>query len=99
MGLIVNDTYTASNGVEKAGVYISFNSETVYLRKENDENKYNVRANYRVYWDKQAKDAGKQFVELNSVSVSIPAEDLGSNLFACLYAEIKKKYVNSTDSI
>lgn len=99
MGLIVNDKYTASNGVEKTGVYISFNSETIYLRKDNDANKYNVRANYRVYWDKQAKDSSKQFVELHSVSVSIPAEELNCNLFTCLYAELKKKYANSVDSI
>lgn len=110
MGLIVNENYVASNGVQKQGVYISFNNETVYLRKgssglsvyppdASSADKYEVRANYRVFWDKDAKDAGKTFMELSSVSTSIPVEELNGNLFTCLYNELKKKYVNSVDSL
>lgn len=98
MGLIVNENYVAANGVQKQGVYISFNNETVYLRKESS-NAYRVNANYRVFWDKDAKDAGKSFLELNSVSASISEQELNSNLYTCLYNELKKKYVNSVDSI
>lgn len=110
MGLIVNENYVAANGVQKQGVYISFNNETVYLRKGSSglgvypqdatmSDKYEVRANYRVFWDKEAKDAGKTFLEINSVSVYVSAEELNGNLFTCLYNELKKKYVNSVDSI
>lgn len=110
MGLIVNENYVAANGVQKQGVYISFNNETVYLRKGSSgltvypadpalANKYEVRANYRVFWDKDAKDAGKPFLEVNSVTVSLSEEELNNNLYTCLYNELKKKYVNSVDAI
>jgi hypothetical protein len=110
MGLIVNENYVAANGVQKQGVYISFNNETVYLRKGSPvpnvypvdstlANKYEVRANYRVFWDKDAKDSGKSFLELNSVSAFLSEQELNGNLYTCLYNELKKKYVNSVDAI
>ena len=112
MGLINNDSFTASNGVEKAGTYISFNNETIYLRKSvpaiiypagpsvSDSSKaYMINANYRIFWDKAAKDAGKSFIELRNVSTSISEEQLSGNLYGYLYEELKKQYPNSEDEL
>ena len=59
---------------------------------------YTVRANYRVFWDKDARDAGKSFIELKSVSMTISSETLSENLYTCLYSELKKLYPNSSDA-
>lgn len=114
MGLINNDSFTASNGVEKVGAYISFNNETIYLRKVSpsmyppvgpagqptDSSKtYMINANYRIFWDKAAKDAGKSFIELRNVSTSISEEQLAGNLYAYLYEELKKQYPNTEDEL
>lgn len=116
MGLINNDSFTASNGVQKAGTYISFNNETIYLRKSSpstmypaapsgaassvDQSKsYMINANYRIFWDKDAKDTGKSFIELRNVSASISEEQLTGNLYAYLYEELKKQYPNSEDEL
>ena len=188
MGIINNDVFEAGNGVQKVGTYISFNNETLYLRKTGayitilvpapapaglsgpsgpsgpsapvelsgasgasgpsadlsgpsgpsapvdlsgasgpsgpsapvaapvvapvavavaaavavpsvpkKEALYQVNANYRIFWDKDAKDAGKSFMELRSVSTQIPESELESNLYSKLYDELKKQYANSVD--
>jgi hypothetical protein len=117
MGIINNDSFEAGNGVQKSGTYISFNNETLYLRKSGSapapspapvdgsapapapvqEALYSVNANYRIFWDKAAKDAGKSFMELRSVSAQIPESQLQGNLYVALYAELKKQYPNSVD--
>jgi hypothetical protein len=161
MGLINNDAFEASNGVQKSGTYISFNNETLYLRKLNQvlsvpmpapapapapapttdssssstdsssssssstdsssssssstdssssssdpvpvvpvpEKKYAVNANYRIFWDKAARDAGKSFMELRSVSAEVPESALTTNLYEVLYNELKKQYPNSVDEL
>jgi hypothetical protein len=143
MGLINNDAFEASNGVQKSGTYISFNNETLYLRKLNPvpsvpmppaplppapapttdssststdssssssssdpvpvvpvpEKKYAVNANYRIFWDKAARDAGKSFMELRSVSAEVPESALTTNLYEVLYNELKKQYPNSVDEL
>jgi hypothetical protein len=112
MGLINNDTFTASNGVQKTGTYISFNNETIYLRKgassaymmppstvPSTDDTYMVNANYRVFWDKDAKDAGKSFIELRNVSAAVTLAQLDSNLYGILYEELKKQYPNTVDDL
>ena len=122
MGLINNDVFEASNGVQKTGTYISFNNETLYLRKASvfqpavvvpapsssgsssvepntQPKQYSVNANYRIFWDKAARDAGKSFMELRSVSALVSESDLTSNLYAVLYAELKKQYLNTQDEL
>ena len=135
MGLINNDVFEASNGVQKSGTYISFNNETLYLRKLNNptpalpqpvvpptpvdasdgssssssssssdpvpapEKKYSVNANYRVFWDKAARDGGKSFMELRSVSAEVPESALTSNLYEVLYGVLKTQYPNSVDEL
>ena len=96
MGIINNDPFIASSGAEKVGTYISFNSETLYLRKAT-VNTYTVNANYRIFWDKAAKDANKPFMELRTVSTQVAEADLSGSLYTLLYAELKKLYPNSTD--
>ena len=95
MGLINHDVFESSNGVQKADSYMSFNNETLYLRKANGA--YSVHANYRIFWDKAARDAGKSFLELRNISAQVSEADLANNLYGVLYAELKKQYPNAVD--
>lgn len=116
MGLINHDSFTASNGVEKTDTYISFNNETIYLRKMlppanmypsmppggqgfDPSKPYVINANYRIFWDKTAKDAGKSFIELRNITANISEEQLAGNLYAILYDELKTLYPNSEDEL
>jgi hypothetical protein len=97
MGLINNDIYMASNGCEKKGTYISFNNEHVYIYKYNND--YAVTANYRIYWDKSARNVNKQYMDSYSVLVNIKESQLNQNPYTILYSELKRKYVNSDDDM
>jgi hypothetical protein len=113
MGLINNDVYTASNGVQKTGAYICFANETIYLTQQStpgafppsgdapvsDEPVYHVRANYRVYWDQEARTSGKGFIDLQSVSTTVPRSQLSSSLYERLYDVLKQTYPNSVDEL
>ncbi len=101
MGLINNDNYISANGVQKVGTYISFNNETLYLTKSQTEGgaRYTVRANYRIFWDKQARDENKTFLELKSVSTEITEAELNNSLYTVLYTKLKTIYTNATDEI
>jgi hypothetical protein len=83
MGLINNDVYRCANGVQKEGTYISFGTETLYLCQSSSnptisaaDRVYNVRANYRVYWDKSCRDGNMSFLDLQSVSTQLTAAQL-----------------------
>lgn len=106
MGLINNDVYSCANGVQKAGTYISFGTETVYLCQASSDpsvpaadRKYNVRANYRVYWDKDCRNANKPFLDLQSVSTQLSAAQLETNLYGALYEALKVIYPNCSDEL
>jgi hypothetical protein len=112
MGIINNDVYECSNGVQKAGTYISFATETIYLVQNysgmsvpmpdqgsivTSDRNYNARANYRIFWDQAAREAGKSFIDLKSISVVLTAEQLDSNIYQLMYEELKKIYPNTSD--
>jgi hypothetical protein len=114
MGIINNDVYECSNGVQKAGTYISFATETLYLVQSysgmsglmpgqtapsSSDRNYNVRANYRIFWDQAAREAGKSFIDLKSVNVVLTAEQLDSNIYQLMYDELKKIYPNTSDEL
>ena len=104
MGIINNDVYECSNGVQKVGTYISFATETIYLVQNysgmntpSAERNYSARANYRIFWDQAAREAGKSFIDLKSVNVVLTAQQLNSNIYQVLYEELKKVYPNTSD--
>jgi hypothetical protein len=97
MGLINNDSYVCGNGVTKTGVYMSFSNETLYLRQSGSGN-YSVSANYRIFWDKDARDSDKGFMELKNVSTNVSSVDLTGNLYSILYAKLKEQYPNSVEA-
>jgi hypothetical protein len=114
MGIINNDVYECSNGVQKAGTYISFATETLYLVQNypgiiipmpdqsfpsSEDRSYNVRANYRIFWDQAAREAGKSFIDLKSINATITKEQLNSNIYEILYEELKKIYPNTSDEL
>jgi hypothetical protein len=113
MGIINNDVYVCSNGVQKAGTYISFATETIYVVQNYSgmpmpmpgqgsvptSGGYNVRANYRIFWDQECREAGKSFIDLKSVSATLTSEQLNSNIYAILYEELKKIYPNTSDEL
>ena len=114
MGIINNDVYECSNGVQKVGTYISFATETIYLVQNypgmlapmpdqsffpSPDRNYSARANYRIYWDQAAREAGKSFIDLKSVNVVITEEQLDSNIYQLMYKELKKIYPNTSDEL
>jgi hypothetical protein len=61
---------------------------------------YRLSANYRIFWDKAAKDAGRSFIELRHVSTVIPETDLTANLYEKLYHVLKDTtFPNAFDEI
>ena len=112
MGIINNDVYVCSNGVEKTGTYISFATETIYVVQNysgmmampgqtnvGSSSGYNVRANYRVFWDQDCREAGKSFIDLKSISVTLTSDQLNSNIYGILYEQLKTIYPNSDDEL
>jgi len=113
MGIINNDIYVCANGVQKAGTYISFATETIYVTQNYGGmmpsmpgqgstlpvSGYNVRANYRVFWDQDCREAGKSFIDLKSINVTITADQLDTNIYSVLYAELKNVYPNTSDEL
>ena len=120
MGLINTDVYSAPNGVQKAGTYISFANETLYVVQSSlnsglsappmledpniqgplpTEPMYFIRANYRIYWDEDARLSGKGFIDLKQVSTKIPLSQLSNNLYDVLYNVLKQTYPNSSDCL
>ena len=101
MGLINLDNYVCSNGVQKTDTYISFANETLYIRQASAVDgtmTYTVSANYRIFWDETARNNGLSFIDLKSIVATIPQDMLTSNMYACLYEELKKIYPNTTDT-
>jgi hypothetical protein len=108
MGLINQATYETANGIQKTATYISFNNETIYLSKRStrqamnasdSNNNFIVRANYRIFWDKPARDAGKSFIELKTIETEIAESALSSSLYGVLYARLKEVYPGAVDEI
>ena len=105
MGLINNDVYTASNGVQFTGGYISFASETLYLRQASSgsagsaSSSYTLNANYRIYWNQDCREKGLGFVDLKSVSVSCSSSELNNNSYSLLYEELKRVYPNTSNEV
>jgi len=108
MGLINQATYETANGIQKTATYISFNNETIYLSKRStrqamnasdSNNNFIVRANYRIFWDKPARDAGKSFIELKTIETEIAENALSSSLYGVLYARLKEVYPGAVDEI
>jgi len=101
MGILNLDNYVASNGVQKTGVYISFASETIYVRQAYNSTAanpvYTVNANYRIFWDQQSRESNLTFIDLKSVNACVSQTMLAENMYACLYAELKKIYPNYQD--
>ena len=106
MGLINHDVYTCSNGVQKADTYVTLATETIYLTQASSDptismsnRTYNVRANYRIYWDEECRNTGKSFIDLQSVNVTLTLAQLDSNLYGSLYNALKVVYPNASDAI
>ena len=116
MGIINNDVYVCSNGVQKAGTYISFATETIYVVQnfpgmpmsgpmpgqtvvQSSDRSYNVRANYRIFWDQECREAGKSFIDLKSITATLTAAQLNTNIYGVLYAELKNIYPNTSDEL
>ena len=106
MGIINNDVYVCSNGVQKAGTYLSFATETLYVVQNynmgaatNAPQTYNVRANYRIFWDLDCRQAGKSFIDLKSITANLTMDQLNNNIYSVLYGELKNLYPNCVDEL
>lgn len=59
---------------------------------------YQVSANYRIFWDKNARDANKSYIEIRSIQTTITEEELQKSLYTILYEKLKELYPNSVDA-
>jgi len=98
MGLINLDNYVCSNGVQKTSTYISFATETIYLR-QNMDGTYSINANYRIFWDEAARNSNLSFIDLKSVQTTVAKDMLDCNLYGCLYEVLKQTYPNTVDAL
>jgi hypothetical protein len=97
MGLMNNDNYVASNGVQKVGTYISFHNEQLYLRQAQMSGTYSLSANYRVYWDEATCMAELQPIDLKNVNTLVTSAQLNNNLYETLYDVLKTTYPNTNN--
>jgi hypothetical protein len=101
MGLINNDVYTATNGVQKSGTYISFGNDKVSMHKSVSKTgvvTYAIRSNAHIYWDNPTRIAGKVSLASQTISTTLTADQLSGNLYGYLYAQLKTMYKNTTDA-
>lgn len=101
MGIIYPETISMRNGVVKAGTYMSFANETIYIRQGNmlspTDRMYHVNANYNIYWDKDTRFRGLPHIQQESIQASL--SNMNVNIYDQLYAVLKNTYPNSEDCL
>lgn len=90
MGILVPECVLPS-GIPISNVYMSFNSEVVYIGKGPDGS-YVVQSHYKVY-----KDETKQPDANIRIPLTVQVDDISVGVFTYLYENLKQLYPNSID--
>ena len=103
MGLINPDSYVTNIGVDKTNTYISFgtNGVTVYKNgtDENGNTLFTVSSVANIYWDKDAREAGKAGLSSVPVSTSVSGDPgIDQGVYVLLYARLKVMFPNAYDA-
>lgn len=103
MGLINPDPYSTNIGVDKTNTYISFGSNGVTVYKngtdENGNTLFTVSSVANIYWDIDARHAGKNALSSVVVNTTVsgnPGIDQG--VYVLLYAQLKIMFPNAYDA-
>ena len=91
MGILVADCVLPS-GIPVSNVYMSFDSEVIYVSPRGADGKYTVTANYKVF-----KDETKQPNSDVRVQLAIQVNDISVGVFQSLYENLKQIYPSSVD--
>ena len=92
MGILVTDGVLPS-GIPVSNVYISFDSEVVYVAPRDSDGRYIVQSHYRVF-----KDDTKQPNSNIRIPISVTVNDIGERpVYDILYEELRALYPQSTN--
>jgi hypothetical protein len=91
MGILVADGVLPS-GIPVSNVYMSFDSEVIYVSPRGADGKYTIQTNYKVF-----KDDTKQPSSDIRVQLAIQVNDISVGVFQSLYENLKQIYPDSVD--
>jgi len=92
MGILVTDGVLPS-GIPVSNVYMSFDSEVVYVAPRDPDGRYIIQSQYRVF-----KDDTKQPSSNIRIPVSVTVNDIGERpIYDILYDELRALYQQSTN--
>jgi hypothetical protein len=91
MGILVADGVLPS-GIPVSNVYMSFDSEVIYVSPRGADERYTVTANYKVF-----KDDTKQPNSDVRIPFAIQVNDISVGVFQSLYENLKQIYPSSVD--
>lgn len=88
----MSDAYAYPSPTQNTGQNTDQNTD------QKQEQLYNINANYRIYWDKTARESGKSFIDTRSINTRIKESQLCLNLYEVLYDLLRQQYPNSINS-
>ena len=92
MGILVTDGVLPS-GIPVSNVYMSFDSEVIYVAPRNSDGQYLVKSQYRVF-----KDDTKQPSSDIRIPMSVTVNDIRErHVYDILYDELRALYPQSTN--
>ena len=92
MGILVSECVLPS-GIPVSNVYMSFDSEVIYVSPRSVDGRYTITANYKVY-----KDDTKQPATNIRIPFAIQVNDISVGVYTSLYENLKQVYPSSVDS-
>jgi hypothetical protein len=91
MGILVSEGVLPS-GIPVSNVYMSFDSEVIYVSPRNADGRYIITANYKIF-----KDDTKQPSSDVRLPLAIQVNDITVGVFQSLYENLKQIYPSSVD--
>jgi len=91
MGILVSDCVLPS-GISVSNVYMSFDSEVIYVSPKSLDGRYTITANYKVY-----KDETKQPDTNIRIPLNVQVSDISVGVYTSLYENLKQIYPSSVD--
>ena len=91
MGILVSECVLPS-GIPVSNVYMSFDSEVIYVSPRSVDGRYTITANYKVY-----KDDTKQPDTNIRIPFAIQVNDISVGVYTSLYENLKQIYPSSVN--
>ena len=91
MGILVSDG-TLPSGISVSNVYMSFDSEVVYVTPRSADGGHTIQANYKVF-----KDDTKQPISDVRIPLVTHVSNISVGVYTSLYENLKQIYPSSVD--